>query len=193
MTTPLMPGTSCKAFTDHWNGGPCASGAGDRDTRRPRLARRRRIRSCSAKMTSPMCGRSRRRSGWRQQPRRCSKRAALNTTHDRRDMTSHLDGLANGLDGTRLQSGQTRSGTPRTSRRLCGSLVFGARMRRARSTVASRLVRKVPDEGMDARCNKGRPGSTHTLRTGVPAPTAQAARFGYAGGWLGRLLNAFAG
>jgi hypothetical protein len=33
----------------------------------------------------------------------------------------------------------------------------------------------------------------HTLRTGVPAPTAQAARFGYAGGWLGRLLNTFAG
>jgi hypothetical protein len=27
----------------------------------------------------------------------------------------------------------------------------------------------------------------------VPAPTAQAARFGYAGGWLGRLLNTFAG
>ncbi len=27
----------------------------------------------------------------------------------------------------------------------------------------------------------------------VPATTAQAARFGYAGGWLGRLLNTFAG
>jgi hypothetical protein len=27
----------------------------------------------------------------------------------------------------------------------------------------------------------------------VPATTAQAARFGYAGGWLGRLLNKFAG
>ena len=27
----------------------------------------------------------------------------------------------------------------------------------------------------------------------VPATTAQAVRFGYAGGWLGRLLNTFAG
>jgi hypothetical protein len=27
----------------------------------------------------------------------------------------------------------------------------------------------------------------------VPATTAQAARYGYAGGWLGRLLNAFVG
>jgi hypothetical protein len=27
----------------------------------------------------------------------------------------------------------------------------------------------------------------------VPATTAQAARFGYADGWLGRLLNTFAG
>ncbi len=35
------------------------------------------------------------------------------------------------------------SGTPGTSRRLCGSLAFKARMRRAPSTVASRLVRKV--------------------------------------------------
>ena len=26
-----------------------------------------------------------------------------------------------------------------------------------------------------------------------PATTAQTARFGYAGGWLGRLLNTFAG
>jgi len=47
----------------------------------------------------------------------------------------------------------------RTSRRLCGSLAFEARIRRARSTVASRLVRR-PDEGMDALRNKGRPGST---------------------------------
>ena len=27
----------------------------------------------------------------------------------------------------------------------------------------------------------------------VPTTTAQAARYGYAGGWLGRLLNTFAG
>ena len=47
---------------------------------------------------------------------------------------------------------------------------------------------------MDALQNKGRPGSTHvTHRVPGGATTAQAARFGYAGGWLGRLLNTFAG
>jgi hypothetical protein len=35
-------------------------------------------------------------------------------------------------------------------------------------------------------------GASHVTHR-VPAPTAQAARFGYAGGWLGRLLNTFAG
>jgi hypothetical protein len=46
---------------------------------------------------------------------------------------------------------------------------------------------------MDARQDKGRPGSTRYAQGARPATTAQAARFGYAGGWLGRLLNAFAG
>jgi hypothetical protein len=45
---------------------------------------------------------------------------------------------------------------------------------------------------MDARQNKGRPRSTRYAQSAEPT-TAQAARFGYAGGWLGRLLNAFAG
>jgi hypothetical protein len=71
-------GPSRDPVKDHWREGLCASGAGDRDPRRPRLARRRRIRSCSAKTSPPMCARSRRRSRWRQQPRRCLKRAALN-------------------------------------------------------------------------------------------------------------------
>jgi hypothetical protein len=47
-----------------------------------------------------------------------------------------------GLGGNRDHPDQTGSETPRTSRRLCGSLAFTARIRRARSTVASRLVRK---------------------------------------------------
>jgi hypothetical protein len=48
---------------------------------------------------------------------------------------------------------------------------------------------------MDALQNKGRLGITHHTHVThrVPATTAQAARYGYAGGWLGRLLNTFAG
>jgi len=42
------------------------------------------------------------------------------------------------------------------------------------------------------RHNKGRPSSTRYAQSAEPT-TAQAARFGYTGGWLGRLLNAFVG
>ena len=47
-------------------------------------------------------------------------------------------------------------------------------------------------DGLRRRHNKGRPGSAHVTHR-VPTTTAQVARFGYAGGWLGRLLNAFVG
>ena len=60
----------------------------------------------------------------------------------RGDLTAHLRGRPPVLTGpvaTRVRQGP---GTPRTSRRLCGSLAFKARIRHARSTVASRLVRK---------------------------------------------------
>jgi hypothetical protein len=50
-------------------------------------------------------------------------------------------------------------------------------------------------DGLHRRHDKGRPGLTRYAQgcQSWPATTAQAARFGYAGGWLGRLLNAFAG
>ena len=46
--------------------------------------------------------------------------------------------------------------------------------------------------GLHRRHNKGRPSSTRYAQSAEPT-TAQAARFGYTGGWLGRLLNAFVG
>ena len=55
-----------------------------------------------------------------------------------------------GVDGTRRHSiRRIGSETPRTSRRLCGPLAFVARIRPARSTAASLLMRKV-------RCRHGR-------------------------------------
>src|ERR1017187_1800245 len=56
------------------------------------------------------------------------------------------------------------SGTPGTSRRLCGSLAFKARMRRAPSTVASRLVRKVKAWTLVTT----RASEQHTSRTPSP-------------------------
>ena len=49
-------------------------------------------------------------------------------------------------------------------------------------------------DGLHGRHDKGRPGS-HTLRTGCQeaGDDRPTARFGYAGGWLRRLLDAFAG
>jgi hypothetical protein len=62
--------------------------------------------------------------------------------HGRGDLTAHLRSRPPVLrDPPPL--GSAGSGTPRTSRRLCGSLAFEARIGRAWSTVASRLVRKV--------------------------------------------------
>ncbi len=62
--------------------------------------------------------------------------------HRRGNLTAHLRGRSPVLTGptaTRVRQGP---GTPMSSRRLCGSLAFEARIRRSRSTVASRLVRK---------------------------------------------------
>jgi len=123
-----------------------------------------------------------------------ARRSTGDTTHDRRDMTSHPDGLANGSDGTRRHSGQTDLERSSQSRPLCGSLAFKARIRRTRSTVTGAAREKGQMKAWTLMTTRGVRASriTHVTHR-VPATTAQAARFGYAGGWLGRLLNTFAG
>jgi len=120
-----------------------------------------------------------------------ARRSTGDTTHDRRDMTSHPDGLANGSDGTRRHSGQTDLERSSQSRPLCGSLAFKARIRRTRSTVTGAAREKGQMKAWTLFRTRGVRAAHVTHR--VPTTTAQAARYGYAGGWLGRLLNAFVG
>ena len=95
-----------------------------------------------------------------------ARRSTGDTTHDRRDMTSHPDGLANGSDGTRRHSGQTDLERSSQSRPLCGSLAFKARIRRTRSTVTGAAREKGQMKAWTLMTTRGvRASHTHTLRT----------------------------
>ena len=105
-----------------------------------------------------------------------ARRSTGDTTHDRRDMTSHPDGLANGSDGTRRHSGQTDLERSSQSRPLCGSLAFKARIRRTRSTVTGAAREKGQMKAWTLMTTRGvRHGTHRTGRAALPRERVEQA------------------